>query len=247
MDCERERGSTRRVWILVFAFTLFLSAAWVVFDELFAPLDDEGETVTVPDYTGAHTDSLIFPEWLELETEYRYDDDRVAGTVISQSPTGGSRRKITEARPTCKLTLTVSLGTESVYLPNVLGTDVRHAESALRQKGFAVRTEVKPGAYPEGVVYDMSPRGDAELPRGSMITLFVSAGTPAVTVTVPNVIGMQRGEALTALWLAQLSVAEIIEEESDAEEGRVIRQNYQSGTVVMAGTRMTLTVSRQKE
>ena len=146
-----------------------------------------------------------------------------------------------------ELTLTVSLGAETVRLPDVVGEDVRRAESILHEIGLAVRTEVRTGAYPEGTVYAMHPRADTELPKGSMITLSVSAGVPAATVTVPDVVGMQRGEALTALWLAQLSVDEVIEEASDAEEGVVIRQNYQSGTVVMAGTRITLTVSRRKE
>ena len=247
MDRKRERGEARRIWILVLSFALFLASAWVVFDELFAPLSDEGESVTVPDYTGVNADAVTPPAWLEIVNEYRYNTNVPAGTVITQSPTGGSQRKITEARPTCKLTLTVSLGAETVRLPDVVGEDVRRAESTLRALGLAVRTEVRTGAYPEGTVYAMQPRADTELPKGSMITLSVSAGVPAVTVTVPDVVGMQRGAAFTALWLAQLSVDEVIEEASDAEEGVVIRQNYQSGTVVMAGTRVTLTVSRRKE
>ena len=247
MDRKRARENTRQIWILVLSFALFLASAWVVFDELFAPLDNEGERVTVPDYTGVNADSVMPPSWLEIRNEYRYNTDVPAGTVIAQSPTGGSQRKITKSRPICKLTLTVSLGAETVRLPDVVGEDVRRAESILHEIGLAVRTEVRTGAYPEGTVYAMHPRADTELPKGSMITLSVSAGVPAATVTVPDVVGMQRGEALTALWLAQLSVDEVIEEASDAEEGVVIRQNYQSGTVVMAGTRITLTVSRRKE
>ena len=235
------------VWAVILSFALFLSGAWVVIDELFAPLDRGGETVTLPDYTGERSDGIQVPSWLDVEVEYRYDASIPQGVVLSQSPTGGSRRKLTEDAPTCKLTLTVSLGTEEVLLPNVIAQDVRMAEATLRAAGFAVESEFFTGAYPEGEVFEMTPRGGVRLPRGSRVRLSVSAGVPAVTVTVPDFFGMQRGEALTALWLAQLSLDRVVEVDADEAPGTVVRQDYQRGTVVMAGTKLTLYVSRQKE
>ena len=67
-----------------------------------------------------------------------------------------------------------------------------------------------------------------------------------MTVTVPDVRGLSRSEALMQLWLAQLSVLDVIEEDSVEEPGVVIRQNYLPGTVVMAGTKLTLYVSREQ-
>lgn len=245
---QSERYAEKRwVWALILAFALFLSAAWIVFDELFAPMESSGETVTVPDYTGAASESLSPPAWLTVRTEYRYNAEVPAGEVISQSPVGGSRRKITNERPQCEVRLTVSLGEEHVYLPNVVGEDVRVAEAALREAGFAVESIFSTGAYPEGEVLAMRPVGGRELPRGSRVTLSVSAGVPAVTVTVPDLRGMQREEALTALWLSQLALDRVIEEDSMQSEGTVIRQNYQPDTVVMAGTKLTLYVSRRRE
>lgn len=246
MDRKGEMENVRRVWILVFSFTLFLASAWVVFDELFAPLDQSSEVVTVPDYAGMEADQIDAPEWLAVQTEYRYYSDVPAGKVVTQSPVGGSRRKISEERPQCTVTLTVSLGAQTAELPDVVGLDVRVAESTLRKLGFAVQTKISTGAYPEGEVFAMQPRANTVLPMGETVTLMVSAGVPAVTVSVPDVRGMSRGEALTALWLAQLSVAEVIETESDEAAGTVIGQNYQPNTIVMAGTRITLTVSRQR-
>ena len=78
------------------------------------------------------------------------------------------------------------------------------------------------------------------------MTLTVSAGEPAVTVTVPNVVGLTRADALIRLWLCQLSVGSVIEEISAEEAGSVIRQSHQPGTVVMSGTKITLYVSMEE-
>ena len=238
------RSERRRVFALTVALALFFASAWVVFDELISPFDEGGASVTVPDYLGMQSDRIQVPSWLEIHTEYRYDTNAPAGEVLAQSPAGGSRRKLSDSGEKCRLALTVSLGEERVMLPDLVGEDVRTAEAELRRLGFAVESRFSTGAYPEGCVLEMSPRGGRELPKGSRITLSVSAGAPAVTVTVPNVCGMERGEALTALWLSQLSVGEVIEEDSAEAAGTVIRQSHPSGTVVMAGTKMTLYVSR---
>ena len=238
----------RRRWLaLLLSISLFVSTAWIVFDELLLPHAAGTRRVTIPDFEGTAADAIAPVDWLTLETQYRYDENTPAGLVIAQDPAPGSVRKLSEAHPTCKLKLTVSLGVETVRLPSVLGMDVRAAEAALRAAGFTVKTEVRTGAYPEGEVYDVYPRGEELLPRGTTVTLYASAGAPSVTVTVPDLRGLSRGDALIRLWLAQLSVEEIVEELSDKEEGIVISQNYQPGTIVMAGTRLTLVVSRRWE
>lgn len=244
---EAWHGEKRWALAVVVAFVLFISAAWVVFDEIFSPMDQVSEVVVIPDYMGMQSDEVQAPSWLAVEREYRYDADVPAGEVMGQSPVGGSRRKRSDGGAQCKVVLTVSLGTEEVLLPNVISQRLQVAESTLRAAGFAVEREFVTGAYPEGEVFDMSPMGGTLLPRGSRVRLSVSAGVPAVTVTVPDLCGMQRGDALTALWLSQLSVADVIEIDSDETPGTVVRQNYQPGTVVMAGTRLTLYVSRQRD
>ena len=73
--------------------------------------------------------------------------------------------------------------------------------------------------------------------------LSVSAGTPNKTVEVPNLVGLSRSDALVKLWLAELSVAEVTEEPSLLPVGSVIRQSHVAGTLVSAGTPVTLVVS----
>ncbi len=241
---REDRKIRRRVGLLLLSFVLFLSSLWVVIDEIFAPLGEESTVVTVPDCEGVRLEELQTVPWIEREIEYRYDPRVPAGVILSQSPKAGSTRKLTSERPTCTLMLTVSLGLETAEVPALIGSDVREAQMRLRQMGFAVRTEIGTGAYPEGEVYEVSPRAGTVIPVGSEVVLYACAGTPAVTVKVPDLRGLSRAEAITQIWLSQLAVAEIVEEESFEEAGVVIRQNYPPDTVVLAGTALTVYVSK---
>ena len=236
----------KRLWMgAALATLLFVCAAWISFDVLFFPFGEDGQTVEIADYCGKEIDRLSFSEWIEVTTEYRYDKDVPSGVILSQSPIGGSRRKLTERHPTCALTLTVSLGEETAKIPNVLGLDAREAESRLREAGFSVQKQESYGAYPSGEVCDMQPRADETVPLGTLVTLSVSAGNPERSVTVPNLCGMSRADALMSLWMAELSLGEVVEETSDAAAGTVLRQSHQAGTLVRAGTAVTIYVAAQ--
>ena len=67
------------------------------------------------------------------------------------------------------------------------------------------------------------------------------------SVTVPQFYGMTRADALVQLWLAKLSLAEVVEVDSEHPSGTVVRQSHKAGTVVPSGTRLTLYVSRYVE
>jgi beta-lactam-binding protein with PASTA domain len=65
-------------------------------------------------------------------------------------------------------------------VPNVVGKSVEEATAILNGAGFAVRTVPAPtGTKPPGVVTVQSPFGGSSAPRGTTVTLEVSAGQPA--------------------------------------------------------------------
>ena len=235
-----------RVWwlSLLCAALLFVGTCWIVVDDLFAPFEKAAVSVEIPNFCGSRLETLTLADWVEPEIQYRYDANVAAGVVLSQSPVASSRRKLSAQKPKCKVTLTVSLGEESARIPEVVGMDFREAESMLRGLGFSVEIEKNEGAYPEGTVFDVEPRAKTELPVGSRVKLFVSAGVPTKSVTVPDLRGLSRSDALVQVWLAELAVGEVIEVDSMEPEGTVIRQSYQPGTLVTAGSKLTLYVSR---
>ena len=236
-----------RTWraLSIFLLALLPALAWTVFDSLFSPREQPSQTVEIPNLCGIGEQQFPDYDWLELRTEYRFDDMQPAGTVLSQSPPAGSRRKLTASNPTCAVNVTVSLGRETVTLPSVVGNDVRDATAALRALGLSVKIIERTGAFPSGTVISVDPGAHTTLPKGATVTLTVCMGTPTKTVTVPNLQGLSRSDALVLLWSAELGVLDVIEEDSEAPEGTVIGQSHLPGTTVVASTRITITVSRQ--
>ena len=216
----------------------------MVIDDLFAPLAPSTPTITIPDFIGSVASQLASNDTIALEIEYRYDSAVASGIVIAQDPIGGSVRKYNAEAGPVEVRLTVSLGVETVTLPPLVGEERRAAESRLRELGCVVETVYQSGARPAGEVLWMEPRGGEVIPKGERVVLTVCAGTPEESVTVPDFYGMSRADALVQLWLAQLSLAEVVEVESDLPSGLVVRQSLPAGTLVPSGTRMTLYVSR---
>ena len=248
MNREQDR-TKRRVWrgIALLAALFFLCAVWVVLDSLFQPFAPKGQSVEIPNVCGMRQDSLSLADWIEPEISYRYDPDTQAGVILSQTPSGGSKRRLTQDAPRCKLTLVVSLGTETCVLPDLIGRDGRVAEAELRALGLSVEVRRVEGAYPEGEVFATEPRAGETLPIGARVVLHVSAGVAQKSVSVPSLIGLSRSDALVQIWLAQLSVGDVTEELSDAPAGTVIRQSHRAGTLVAGGTRISLVVARAEE
>ena len=236
-----------RLWryAALIALLATVCTGWIVFDDLFSPLGAVSYSVEVPNFCGQHLDSVALADWIDVKTEYRYDTTAPSGIILSQTPVAGSRRKLTAQDPRCTLSLTVSLGKEILTLPNVVGNDARHAVTALREQGFTVETVTQNSAYDEGTVLSTEPRAGTELPKGGKVTVTVSVGMPTVTVTVPNLIGLSRSDALVKLWLSQLAVGEVIEVDTDEEAGTVTAQSHLGGTLVSAGTKITLYVNRE--
>ena len=233
-----------RHWIggAVLSLCLCLAVAWIVFDGLFLPRGEDSISVEIPDWRGMTVDEIDVADWMETKIEYRHDGRIPAGVILSQSPDGGSRRRLTAARPRCAITLIVSAGAQTVTTPDVMGLDARVAESRLREAGLAVQVKRIESAYPEGTVFDMMPRADTVLPIGGEVVLSVSAGIPRESVRVPDLVGLTRGEALVQIWLAKLSVGEVVEESLhvDGAEARVVRQSHPAGTLVLGGTPITV-------
>jgi eukaryotic-like serine/threonine-protein kinase len=100
-----------------------------------------------------------------------------SGTVISQSPSGGT------AAPGSTVTLTVSGGAVSV--PSVVGDSQQTANQILTTAGFAVTVNQGsgPSQYANGTVFSQNP-ANGTAAKGSTVTIFVqNAASPSPSVT----------------------------------------------------------------
>jgi serine/threonine-protein kinase len=227
------------------AFVLLLAVGWITVDILFKPREKEPTTVTVPNFCGRDANSIQTEAWLDVDIEYRYDENTPAGVVFAQTPTGGSRRRLVSDKITCQVT--VSLGRESILLPAMTGRDVYEVATELRNLGLVVNTVAEHSPREVGRVLASEPRAGESVPKGATVTLTVSLGEKQKTVSVPNLCGLSRADALIRLWLCQLNVGEVIEAPSNAPLGTVFQQSHAEGTVVLPGTKITIYISQENE
>lgn len=227
------------------ALVLLLAVGWITADMLLMPREKPPITVEIPDFCGLSVEDIAPEEWLMVDVEYRYDENTPAGIVLAQTPVGGSRRRLVDAA--CQVTVTVSLGQESILLPSMAGRDVYAVADELRNLGLVVNTVMQSSPREVGRVLCSEPRAGERVPKGTAITLTVSQGTVPKTVTVPQLCGLSRADALIRLWLCGLNVGEVIEAPSSAPAGEVFRQSHTEGTVVLPGTKITIYVSQEQE
>ena len=228
------------------ALVLLLAVGWITVDILFRPREKESTTVEIPNLCGTNVGNIKAPEWLDVDIEYRYDESTPAGVIFAQTPTGGSRRRLIDDEP-CQVTLVVSLGRESILLPTMTGRDVWEVATELRNLGLIVNTQAVYSPHEVGRVLSCEPRAGESVPKGTTVTLTVSQGQKQKTVSVPNLCGLSRADALIRLWLCQLNVGEVIEAPSSASAGTVFQQSHAEGTVVLPGTKITIYISQEDE
>lgn len=101
--------------------------------------------------------------------------------------------------------------------------------------------------YEEGQIISQDiPEGDM-VDEGTMIRVVVSSGKGASEISVPNVTGYTDTAAIGMLQDAGLDYNREYENSDKVPEGTVIRQNPDSGTMAMEGTKVTIVVSQGKE
>jgi beta-lactam-binding protein with PASTA domain len=161
--------------------------------------------------------------------------DRPAGVVLEQAPTADER----VARNTT-VTVVVARGPALVQVPAVVGLRLAAAEARLRTAGLLPATREVPSEKPAGTVVAQSPPQRQKVQKGSRVTLNVSKGPSAVAV--PDVVGLERAEAASALRDAGLT-AVVQTVPSQEPEGTVVAQSPTAGTSVRAGSRVQVNVS----
>jgi beta-lactam-binding protein with PASTA domain/predicted Ser/Thr protein kinase len=133
-------------------------------------------------------------------------------------------------------------GSSTVAVPYVVALRQAQAESDIRDKGLVPRVrQVSSSDVEEGVVVSQDPDPGTRLDEGEIVSIEVSSGKPKVTI--PTVVGQDRDSAVRELTQAGLEV-QVVEVNSEEDEGRVIAQSHAAGLVVVEGTRIRINVSK---
>ncbi len=166
-------------------------------------------------------------------------DAAAVDQVFKQYPLAGK-----EVKQHSKLTLYVSLGEEQVKIPEILeDDDVKAYSKRLTLLGFKVEEVKEPSkTVKEGDIIRVEPGTGEKIGKGATVQLFISSGKEAVKV--PDVIGLEKAQAIQELKDAGLTVVEddILVENSSYSKNVVCDQSIESDTEVAADTEIVLTV-----
>lgn len=178
---------------------------------------------------------------LEVEKE-TYHSEIEAGVIISQNPESNQEIKTGKT-----VKVTVSRGTKTGEIPNVVGMTEAEAVKTLEAAKFLVGEIIREynKDEPADKVFDMNPTGATTANEGTKVTIYVSKGQDLATV--PSLVGLAESEARTLLSNASLTVGSVAYEPSQAfAEGLVIEQSIAASQAVNRNSPVDLLVSSGK-
>jgi len=133
-------------------------------------------------------------------------------------------------------------GSKTVAVGNYVGIREADAVPMIRAKGLKPNVVRQPSTQVvETFVIAQTPKPGERTPKNNYVTLYVSNGPPKTQV--PDVVGRQLEEALTALQAANLKW-KTIPVESDKPQGEVVSQSPTVGASVAQDSRVRLRVSK---
>lgn len=139
------------------------------------------------------------------------------------------------------VTYYLSLGTESVSVPIVVGSSEGSAIASIQAAGFRYYvTYETSSSVAQGNVISQSPSGGT-LEKGETITIVVSSGQDQVTV--PDVIENSEAKAKSSLSAVGLNVSVKEQSSETVAKGSVISQSPSAGQKVDPGSTVTITIS----
>lgn len=144
--------------------------------------------------------------------------------------------------------LDVSLGPNLVTVPDVAGLEKSEAERRLAELGFRVEENtIADPVAPAGRVIRTEPPAQSSQPKGSRVTLIISAGPPPQLIAMPDLRGMTLEDARQALAANKLVLGTVTYEEQPNYQylpGQVCRQSIAPNSPINQGSTVNLTLSR---
>ena len=172
------------------------------------------QMVTVPNVEGLTQDAAttaITAAKLAVGTLTQQTSNTVAtGKVISQDPTSGS--SVVQGSP---LNLVISSGPQMVTMPNVEGLTQAAATTAITGAKLMVGTltQQTSNTVATGNVISQDPASGSSVAQGSPVNLVISSGPQMVTM--PNVEGLTKDAATTAITGTKLTVGAVTQQSSN--------------------------------
>ncbi len=189
---------------------------------------------------------LVEDNKLEMEVQSEeYNKDVPEGVIISQDPQYKDNYNVKEGST---IKVVVSKGAEKAVVPKVVGKEKEEGIKELEEAKFKVEIEeVTSETVEEGYIVEQSVEADTEAFAGDTITISVSTGTGIKQITVPSVITLNEETAKNTLVDKGFTVNIVYDQDDAKNNGVVLKQSLDVGTVVDEGTEITITVNKKPE
>ena len=225
-----------------------LALCWAILNDS-STLMSEKADVVLADYSGMTQDEVnaqpqVSSGQITVNWEQSYSNDYAAGYVYKQSPVAG--RTVREGQ---SVTLTGSLGIQSVTVPDVTNYLQADAEQQLKNLGVSVLvTQAVEPTVASGSVIRTDPAAGGQVAAGSTVVVYVSRPQVSTTAKVPSLVGLSSvNDARTLLVQNKLGLGSTTEQYSDKPAGTIIAQNPAAGSTVKVNSRVSVTVSAGPE
>ena len=228
---------------ITIAFALAcLALCWLILNDSSNLMNNKAD-ITLNDYIGmtqeeAQATEQVASGQISVTWEQEYNSNYAAGYIYKQSPVSG--RTVREGQG---VTLTVSLGTQYVTVPDLTNYVQADAEQQLKSLGVSVLvTQAVDTSVASGAVIRTDPAAGTQVESGSTVVIYVSRPQVATTTKVPSLSGMSVDDARTLLVQNHLGLGSQTDQYSDQPVGTVIGQNPAAGSTAKLNGRVNITV-----
>ena len=208
-----------------------------------------GKTIEVPDLTGrTQKEAAKILNEKELRfviVDSIYDLDKTKGSVVEQNP---APKFLVKQDRTIYLTIN-AFNPPKVQMPNLIDVSLRQATAMLETYGLVVGNLKYIPDYAYNAVLHQQFKGNeikvgTLIMKNSKIDLVLGDGLKGEKIPVPNLIGMSRAEAESAIKAASLNIGAEVNDNSvkDSTLAKVYKQSpaFSASAMINAGKQIDL-------
>ena len=218
----------------------------IIFRTSGADMFSQRADVDLPIFTGMTWESIdADPQYDSFDFTVRteYNAEYEAGVVYSQSP-----KPPKVVKEGASVTLYVSMGSQIVSVPNVIGQDRNTAMRELSAAGivFKIVTEPTEDQAAVGKVIALDPGVGSQVRSGdkdNVVTVTVARQEVQNETEVPAIVGLSQEEAERLLEESNLSLGNVATRDDASAAGTVLEQSRQPGDKVSIGSTVNIVVS----
>ncbi len=198
------------------------------------------EKVTVENYVGQDYDTVYAANLsgLVFERENTISDQK-AGTIISQDPLPD-----TQVDKGSVVTFLVSIGEETVSIPDLTNQHYDAAASQLKAQGIQYTTRfISSDDVAENRVIRTNPSAGEEATSDTIVTIYISTGPAIVTKEVPDLLNNSEGDAIEKLSALGFKADKKYQYNDSVPKDCVIKQTPAAGTKLEEGSTVVIEIS----